>query len=204
MDPSAAVIAGLAAGFAIAVQFGAVSVLLVETAIAGGKRVGVAAGMGEATVDLLFAAAAAAAGATAGAALSEHESEIRLLAALVLAAIAIHGLIGLRGASAERTCAGLDDTRPGGHYVRFFAITSVNPLTIASFVAVAASLPLGHASAAIGFALGVGAASASWHAFLGGAAGHAGRWITPRVQRGLAVGGRVAVLLIAAHLAVSG
>jgi threonine/homoserine/homoserine lactone efflux protein len=203
MDPTAALIAGIAAGLAIAVQFGAVSLLLVETAIAGGKRAGLAAGMGVATVDLLFAAAAAAAGATAGAALSEHESEIRLLAALVLSAIAVNGLIGLRGNAAGRTSERLDDNRPGRHYARFFAITSVNPLTIASFAAVAASLPLGHTGAAIGFTVGVGAASASWHAFLGGAAGHAGRWITPRVQRGLAIGGRVAVLLIAAHLATS-
>ena len=47
----------------------------------------------------------------------------------------------------------------------------------------------------------VGAASAGWHLLLTTAAGHAGRWITPRIERGLAIGGRVAVLLIAAHLA---
>jgi hypothetical protein len=66
---------------------------------------------------------------------------------------------------------------------------------------VTASLPLGNPSAAIAFAVGVGAASAGWHLALTAAAGHAGRWITPRVQRGLAVAGRVAVLLLAAHLA---
>src|SRR3954447_21809656 len=119
MDPAAALTAGIAAGLAIAMQFGAVSLLLVETAVAGGPRAGLAAGMGVATVDLLFAAAAAAAGATAGAALSEHESEIRLLAALILAAIGIHGLIGLRGKAAERTSGRRDDTRPGRHYARF-------------------------------------------------------------------------------------
>jgi hypothetical protein len=32
------------------------------------------------------------------------------------------------------------------------------------------------------------------------AAGHAGRWITPGIQRGLAIGGRLVVLAIAAHL----
>ena len=69
--------------------------------------------------------------------------------------------------------------------------------------AVATSLPLGNPTAAIAFAGGVGAASAGWHLALTAAAGHAARWITPRIQRGLAVGGRVAVLLIAAHLATS-
>ena len=58
-------------------QVGAVSLLLVETAVARGPRVGIAAGMGVATVDLLFAAAAAAAGASAGAMLAAHEGEIR-------------------------------------------------------------------------------------------------------------------------------
>jgi threonine/homoserine/homoserine lactone efflux protein len=201
MDPTAALIAGLAAGLAVAMQFGAVSLLLVETAVAGGPRAGSAAGMGVATVDLLFAAAAAAAGATAGAVLAAHETEIRLVAAATLAGIAVHGLIGLRRTSADRSSDPLREDEPRAHYARFFAITFLNPLTIASFAAVATSLPLGNPTAAIAFAAGVGAASAGWHLALTVAAGHAGRWITPRIQRGLAVGGRVAVLLLAAHLA---
>ena len=202
MDPTAALIAGLAAGLAVAMQFGAVSLLLVETAVAGGPRAGIAAGMGVATVDLLFAAAAAAAGATAGAVLAAHETEIRLVAAATLAAIAVHGLIGLRRTSADASSGPVRDEEPHAHYARFFAITLLNPLTIASFAAVATSLPLGEPSAAIAFAAGVGAASAGWHLALTAAAGHAGRWITPRIQSGLAVGGRFAVLLLAAHLAV--
>jgi threonine/homoserine/homoserine lactone efflux protein len=209
MDPTAALIAGLAAGIAIAMQVGAVSLLLVETAVARGPRVGIAAGMGVATVDLLFAAAAAAAGATAGVILAEHETEIRLVAAATLAAIAVYGLAGLHRGGAAREDAGDAEAvgapagaSPRSHYLRFVAITLVNPLTVASFAAVATSLPLGDAAAAIAFAAGVGAASAGWHLFLTAAAGHAGRWITPRIQRGLAVGGRLAVLVLAAHLAL--
>jgi threonine/homoserine/homoserine lactone efflux protein len=204
MDPTAALIAGLAAGLAIAVQVGAVSLLLVETAVAGGPRVGIAAGMGVATVDLLFAAAAAAAGATAGAVLAAHETEIRLVAAATLAGIAVHGLIGLRRAGAATSGGQVGDEDPRAHYTRFFAITLLNPLTIASFAAVATSLPLDDAAAAVAFATGVGAASAGWHLFLTAMAGHAGRWVTPRIQRGLGVGGRIVVLLLAAHLALGG
>jgi threonine/homoserine/homoserine lactone efflux protein len=220
MDLTAALIAGLAAGLAIAMQFGAVSLLLVETAVAGGPRAGIAAGMGVATVDLMFAAAAAVAGGTAGVVLSEHETEIRMIAAATLAAIALHGLAAIwregaghalgatgrsDGARGEPGVAGarFRDTAARSPYVRFFAITSVNPLTIASFAAVATSLPLGHPSAVIAFTAGVGAASAGWHVALTAAAGHAGRWITPQVERGLAIGGRVAVLAIAAHLALA-
>jgi threonine/homoserine/homoserine lactone efflux protein len=204
MDATAALIAGLAAGLAIAMQVGAVSLLLVETAVAGGPRIGIAAGLGVATVDLMFAAAAAVAGGTAGVVLAEHETEIRVVAAATLAAIALHGLATLRGGAAEPAGGGAEvgSAGAGSHYVRFFAITSVNPLTIASFAAVATSLPMGHPSAVIAFTAGVGAASAGWHLMLTAAAGHAGRWITPRIQRGFAIGGRGAVLLIAAHMAL--
>jgi threonine/homoserine/homoserine lactone efflux protein len=254
MDPNAALLAGLAAGLAIAMQVGAVSLLLVEAAVVGGPRVGVAAGMGVATADLGFAAIAAAAGGAAGAALSSHETEIRVIAAIVVAAIAVHGLIALarrrdgaggvgsgrsgalvavgasaargtgsgrsgalvagdafaaRGAGSARSGAlatgGASATRdaaPRAPFARFLAITAANPLTIASFAAVAAALSLDGPAAAAAFAAGVGIASAAWHLLLTLAAGHAGRWMTPRVRTGFAVVGRLAVLGIAANLAL--
>src|SRR5215207_589975 len=204
MDPTAALLAGLVAGLAIAMQVGAVSLLLVESAVVAGPRAGLAAGMGVATVDLAFAGVAAAAGGTAGAALSHHEGEIRIAAALVIAAIALHGLVGLRrdtsGESLEDPLA--IGAEPRTHYLRFLAITAANPLTVASFAAVAAALSLDGTAAAVAFAAGVGAASAAWHLGLTAAAGHAGRWMTPRVRRRLAVGGRIVGLAIAAQLAI--
>jgi threonine/homoserine/homoserine lactone efflux protein len=221
MEPNAALLAGLAAGLAIAMQVGAVSLLLVDAAVTAGPRAGVAAGMGVATADLGFAAIAAAAGGAAGAALSSHETEIRVVAAIAVAAIAIHGLVAIaresRAASGGRAPA---DGRPvpdcapaapvaaprGGapraHFARFLAITAANPLTIASFAAVAAALSLEGPLAAVAFAAGVGVASAAWHLVLSLAAGHAGRWMTPRFRLGFGVVGRVAVLGIAAHLAL--
>jgi threonine/homoserine/homoserine lactone efflux protein len=224
MEPSAALLAGLAAGVAIAMQVGAVSLLLVEAAVVSGPRLGVAAGMGVAAADLGFAVIAAAAGGAAGAALSGHETEIRVIAAIVVAAIAVHGLIGLArqrggaGGDAQADAAGggrRADAAGGGpqaalppgelaraHFARFLAITAANPLTIASFAAVAAALSLDGPAAAAAFAAGVGIASAGWHVLLTLAAGHAGRWMTERVRTGVAVVGRLAVLAIAAHLAL--
>jgi threonine/homoserine/homoserine lactone efflux protein len=205
MDPSAALIAGLAAGLAIAMQVGVVSLLLVETAVVGGPRTGVAAGMGVATADLAFAVVAAVAGAAAGAVLAGHEGEIRMFAATVVAAIAVHGLVTIaRERSAASAISDEPSGRPRAAYARFLAITAANPLTIASFAAVAAALSLDGPAAAVAFAAGVGFASAAWHLALTLVAGHAGRWMTPRVRRGLAIGGRVAVLAIAAHLAFPG
>ncbi len=208
MDPSAALLAGLVAGLAIAAQVGAVSLLLVENAIVAGPRAAVAAGMGVATADLAFAVIAAATGGAAGAALSSHEAEIRIAAAVVLAAIALHGLLAL-AREAEEVAPASTAVAPGRrdrarvHFARFLAITGANPLTIASFAAVAASLSLAGPAAGIAFAAGVGGASAAWHLMLTLAAGHAGRRITPGLRRGLAVGGRVAVLAIAVHLALA-
>lgn len=197
MEPNAALVAGLVAGLAIAMQVGAVSLLLIEASIVSGPRAGVAAGMGVATADFAYAVVAAAAGGVVGAALSSHETEIKIVAALTLAAIAIHGLVKLR---ADAPVAVELEGR-GTHYARFLAITAANPLTIASFAAVAAALSLDGAGAAAAFAVGVGLASAGWHLVLTLAAGHAGRWVTPRIRRSLAIGGRLVVLAIAAHLA---
>jgi threonine/homoserine/homoserine lactone efflux protein len=197
MDPTAALLAGLVAGLAIAMQVGAVSLLLIEAAVTGGPRVGVAAGMGVATADFGYAAVAAAAGGAAGALLSSHEAEIKIVAALTLAAIALHGLARLRTEPHAATVA------PGRPYLSFLAITGANPLTIASFAAVAAALSLDGWEAGAAFVLGVGAASAGWHLVLSLAAGHAGRWITPRIRRGLAIAGRLVVLAIALRLALA-
>ena len=201
MDASAALIAGLVAGIAIAMQVGAVSLLLIEASVVRGPRVGVAAGMGVATADLAYAVVAAAAGGAVGAVLASHESQIKVSAAIVLAAIAAHGL--LRASARVDAAVAPDAGTPRGHYARFLGITLANPLTIASFAAVAAALSLAGPAAAVAFALGVGAASAGWHLALTLAVGHAGRWMTPRIRRGLAIGGRVLVLAIALHLALS-
>ena len=202
MDPTAALIAGLMAGLAVAMQVGAVSLLLVETAVVAGPRAGVAAGMAVATVDFGFAAVAAAAGGVAGPALASHEGDIRAVGALVLAAIALHGLVTSARERFPSPAAAADGVAPRAHYARFLAITAANPLTIASFAAVAAALTLDGPASAAAFAAGAGAASAGWHLVLTVAAGHAGRWITPPIRRGLAIGGRLVVLAIAAHLAL--
>ncbi len=201
MSPTPALGAGLIAGLAVAMQVGAVSVLLIEAAVVSGRRAGVAAGMGVATVDFGFAAVAAAASGVAGPALARYAPEIRVAGALVLAVVAVYGLATLsrEGGTAPASAA---IGAPRLLYARFVAITAVNPLTIASFAAVAAALSLDGPGATAAFAAGAGAASAAWHLMLSLAAGQAGRWISPRIRRGLAIGGRLLVLAIAVHLAL--
>jgi threonine/homoserine/homoserine lactone efflux protein len=196
----AALLAGLLAGIAIATQVGAVSLLLVETAFAVGPRAAAAAGMGVATADFGFAVIAVAAGSMAGAALAGHETQIHLAAAAVLAAIAIHGLATLSRTAADVGPATTES--PRGQYLRLLAITAVNPLTIASFAAIAATLSLSGIAPSVAFVAGVGIASAGWHVFLTLTAAHAARWMTPRVQRVLGISGRVLILAFAVRLAL--
>jgi threonine/homoserine/homoserine lactone efflux protein len=200
MDAPSALTAGLVAGLAIAAQVGAVSLLLVDTALATGPRAAVAAGMGVATADFAFAVLAVLGGGAAGAALSGHEFQIRLVAAVTLAVIAIYGLVK---SSDGETRAVVATRSARAQYSRFLAITAVNPLTIASFAAVAASLSLHGLAPYAAFVAGVGVASAGWHAFLTLSAAHVGRWITPGVQRGLGIAGRVAILALAARLVLA-
>jgi threonine/homoserine/homoserine lactone efflux protein len=199
MPPSHALLAGLATGLAIATQVGPVTLLLLEAAATGGRRVGAAAGLGVATADLAFAAVAACAGAAAGRALSDHRSQIRLAGAVVLAAVAVHGLVTMwrhRGQQAR-----VPTPTAGAHYARFLSMTAVNPLTIVSFAAVAGALSLRDVDTGAAFAIGVGAASAGWHLALSAAAGGVGPRLTARVRTALGVAGRIAVLAIAVSLA---
>jgi hypothetical protein len=152
-------------------------------------------------VDLTFGAVAVITGGAAGTVLSAHEGAIRIAAALVLAAIAVYGIAGVLRGRARDTNATAPPVR--GHYTRFVALTAVNPLTIASFAAVAAATAPDGALAAAAFVAGVGLGSAGWHLVLAVAAGHARRWIVPATRNVLAIGGRVAVLAIAARLAMS-
>jgi threonine/homoserine/homoserine lactone efflux protein len=207
MSAGSALLAGLLAGAAIAMQFGAVSALLVETAITAGPRAGAAGGVGVATVDLCFAALAVVTGGAARAALAGHERELKAAAALTLAAIAARGLrSALRAPPADSARSGAGRRSraygsPPAEYARFVAITTINPLTIVSFASVASSLSLTGFSARLAFATGVGAASALWHLLLTLAAGHAGRRITPALQRAVTLTGRLVVLAVAVRLA---
>lgn len=165
---------------------------------------GVAAGMGVATADFCFAVVAALAGGAAGAALAGHQTEIHVVAASALAVIALRGLVALSRAPAGADARVADPLPPPrAHYLRLLSLTAVNPLTIASFAAVAASLSLHGLGPYSAFVIGVGLASGGWHVFLTLSAAQAGRWMTPRVQRALGIAGRVAILAIAVRLALS-
>jgi arginine exporter protein ArgO len=116
-------------------------------------------------VDLAYAAAAVVAGGLVTAALAGREREVRLTSAVVLAALAVHGLVHIRSTGGQSSSA---STRAGSAFWRFLALTTLNPLTALYFTVLAAGLgdrvrsPL----SATAFVLGVFVASLAWQSVL--------------------------------------
>jgi arginine exporter protein ArgO len=95
LDP---LLAGLLAGWGVAIPLGAIGVMIVDLGMRGGFRPAAAAAAGVATADLVYAGVAAAAGAAAATALAPHEHALRLVSAAVLGVL---GAYGLRAAAAR-------------------------------------------------------------------------------------------------------
>ncbi|GAA0603845.1 lysine transporter LysE [Streptomyces crystallinus] len=126
-------VAGAAAGLGVAMPVGAVGVLLVQQGMRD-RRGAVAAASAVAVVDFAYAAVATALGPWVASALSGVEAWVRLVAAGVLMAIAGRGLWGSRGPAAP-TAPDAVPASPAGTFVRFAALTLVNPTTALYFTA---------------------------------------------------------------------
>jgi threonine/homoserine/homoserine lactone efflux protein len=196
-------VAGLLAGWGVAIPLGAIGVMVVDAGMRGGFRPAAAAAAGVATADLLYAAVAAAAGAAVAGALEPHADELRLAAAGVLAIVAALGLRALRRRPAGDAGAALPGRR---NYLRFVALTSINPLTVAYFAALIAGLPAvasAPAEAKVVFVLAAGAASLSWQLVLAGAGATLHRRLPPSARVYTALAGNALVLGLAAHMALA-
>ncbi len=190
---------GVAAGYAIAIPFGPIALLIVRTGVRQGLRAAAAAGAGAATADLVFATIAMLFGAAASALLAPVLPAARLVAGAALAVIAVRGLLA-SPQGIERESGG---ARTGNTYLLFLGLTMLNPPTVIYFVSLAIALPGVSADSASRAAFVVGAvlASLSWQEVLAlvGAMLH-GR-LTPRLQRITAVVSSLIILALAARVA---
>ncbi|MFG3493991.1 lysine transporter LysE [Streptomyces sp. NPDC047928] len=177
-------LAGAAAGLGVAVPVGAIGVLLVQEGMRN-RRGAMAAGAAVAVVDGAYAAVATALGPLVAAALSGVEAWVRLVAASVLLAIAGHGLWRSRREQAPAH----PGARVGGGaartFVRFAALTLVNPTTALYFAALttAQGAALGGGTAGAVFVGAVFLASLGWQQFLVAASGFAGARISDTARR---------------------
>jgi arginine exporter protein ArgO len=201
-----ALIDGLLAGYGVAIPVGAIAVLIIGVGIRCGFRCGAAAGAGAATADLIYASVAAVTGTAAARLLENWSGQIKITSAVVLAGMAVAGLIRLRR-PAEAPAAEFK-VRPGElarTYARFLGLTIVNPLTVVIFTTIALGSGLGRARSAIEvamFAAAAFAASLSWQLFLAAVGAVAGRRLPPRFRTAATVAGNLVVLALAARIAL--
>ncbi|WP_018216243.1 LysE family transporter [Salinispora vitiensis] len=206
-------LAGLVAGFGVAIPVGAIAVLVMGLAARTSFRVGAAAALGVATADGLYAAVAALGGAALVTVLTPVAGPLRVVAAVILLALATHTAVrALRSVRSGSVAGPGSDTTSGSGgpdagsrpfagrwgletppraFTGVLALTLLNPATVVYFAALvlgrqdsaAPALP-----AAGAFVLGAFVASASWQLLVAGGGTMVGRVLAgPRGRLGTAL-----------------
>lgn len=204
MEPLASsFVAGILAGYGVAIPVGAIAVLIIDTALRRGLVQGLAAGAGAATADGVYAAVAALAGAAVAALIEPVAVELRVVSVVVLVVIAGRGFAGLAGRRSTGTMAQVPERPPRRTYLTFLGLTIINPMTVIYFAALILGLPaLGEgAGEKAAFVVGAFLASLSWQSLLalGGSIFH--RRLPPRLQVVTSLVGNVIVLGFALNIA---
>ncbi|WP_228976235.1 LysE family transporter [Streptomyces sp. DH12] len=207
----AALVAGLLAGYGIAVPVGAVAAYLVALSARTSWRAGAAAALGVATADGLYALIAVAGGAALVPVLQPVVVPLRWASALVLIFLAVRGAVAAvrayRASAGSAGHGGGDAMTPLRAYLTFLGITLTNPMTVVYF----AALVLGGRAAQDPGALEQGVfvaaafvASASWQLFLAGGGVLLGRALTgPRGRLATALVSSALITALAAYLLLS-
>ncbi len=210
-----ALLAGAVAGYGIAIPVGAIAILIVETGLRRGFRLAAAAGTGAAVADGIYATIAVTFGAALAIVLAPFDTLLRVFAVVVLVAIAIRGLLGLRRSSvnaadqeAAAMPADVEATERSGSVRRtlatFLGLTLLNPITVTYF----AALILGLKGAGVGpvekaaFVAGAFLASLSWQLLLAAVGAFLHRRLSPGLRAGVIVLGNAIVLLFALVIAI--
>ena len=173
---SAAFLAGVVAGYGVAVPVGAIAVLIAGLSARTSLRVGAAAGLGAATADGIYALLAVLGGAALAGLIAPIAEPLRWAAAVVLLGLAAHTAIT---AIRRRTGTRPPRERPvtaRAAYTGILGLTLLNPATVVYF----AALVLGHGGSGGGpwFVAGAFLASASWQLFIAGGGSLVGRVLT--------------------------
>lgn len=186
---STALVAGLLAGYGIALPVGAVAAYLVSLTARTSLRVGAAAALGVATADGLYALVAVLGGAAVAELVRPVAEPLRWASAVVLVAVAAGVAVGAIRRFRAGPAAGAPVAAPPGAgraYLGLLGITLVNPLTVVYF----AALVLGAQAAVVVstaervvFVAAAFAASASWQLVLACGGAVLGRAVTGRRGR---------------------
>ncbi|PZF91920.1 LysE family transporter [Micromonospora deserti] len=176
-----AFLAGLVAGYGVAIPVGAIAVLILGLTARTSFRVGAAAALGVATADGLYAAVAALGGAALAALIAPAAGPLRVVAAMVL--------LGIAGHTAWRALRPRPVAPHGGNrrglksparaFGGLLALTLLNPATVVYFAALVLGRDADPDPLAAGlFAAGAFVASASWQLLIAGSGSALGRLLT--------------------------
>ncbi|MGW0736429.1 LysE family transporter [Streptomyces sp. NPDC002851] len=207
-----ALVAGLVAGYGIAVPVGAVGAYLVSLTARTSWRTGACAALGIATADGLYALLAVAGGAGLARVIEPVADPLRWLSVAVLVVLAARGTVtALARYRAPDGTAGPRGTPlgPGRAYLGLLGITLLNPATVLYFAALvlgsraadgATDLP-----AQLVYVVAAFAASASWQLLLAGGGSLLGRALTGRRGRlATALVSSALITGLAVHLLLTG
>lgn len=195
---SAPFLAGVAAGYGIAVPIGAIGVLIAGLSARTSLRVGAAAGLGAATADGIYATVAVVGGAAVAELIAPIATPLRWVAAAVLLGLAA---MTARGAFRQRSSTA-EPERPATAlraYAAILALTLLNPATVIYF----AALVIGHGGTGGGawFVIGAFLASASWQLLIAGSGSLIGHLLTGRRGRVItALVSSLVIAILAVHL----
>ncbi|KUL53508.1 hypothetical protein ADL22_03710 [Streptomyces sp. NRRL F-4489] len=176
-------LAGLWAGYGLAVPVGAVAVLMVNMTAQTSFRVGAAAALGATTADVIYAVIAVTGGATVAGAVQQFSTPLRWIAFAILTFMAIRIFLTAlrRGGATGDPKENRDGLRPLRSYTMFLGLTALNPWPAIYFVALIlgrqAQEPMTWMEAAI-YVLAIAVASASWQLLLAGGGAVFGRLLT--------------------------
>ena len=185
-------LAGVAAGYGIAVPVGAIGVLIAGLSARTSLRVGAAAGLGAATADGIYALVAVAGGAAVAGRIAPIATPLRWSAVAVLlglAAMTAWGAVRKPAPDAE----GARPTTALRAYAGVLGLTLLNPATVVYFAALVPGR--GGEGGGAWFVAGAFLASASWQLLIAGGGSVVGRLLTG--ERGRQITASVSSMVIA-------
>jgi threonine/homoserine/homoserine lactone efflux protein len=204
----AALVAGLLAGFGIAMPVGAVATYLVALTARTSLRIGVAAALGVATADGLYALVAAVGGSSLTRVIEPVALPLRWASGLVLVFLALRSATAAIGRYRRRHAVSGPGRTPlstARAYLGMTGMTLLNPITVVYF----AALVLGSRATAADpdrleqsvFVLAAFVASACWQLLLVGGGALLGRVLTgDRGRLGTALASSVLITALAVQL----
>jgi arginine exporter protein ArgO len=188
---SAAFLAGVVAGYGVAVPVGAIGVLIAGLSARTSLRVGAAAGLGAAMADGIYALLAVAGGAAIAGLIAPIATSLRWVAVAVLLGLAV---MTARSAFRKPSAARTDrPTTPWRAFLGILGLTLLNPATVVYFTALV--LGRGGEGGGLWFVVGAFLASASWQLLIAAGGSLVGRVLTG--ERGRVITALVSSAVIA-------